>query len=125
MLTALRKPSFYAALLALAALVNLAGYLFSLWHEETIFDEAVHAFTSFALVAAIGRARAARTRTLSVWAQLGIALVLGVAWEVFEWMVGMIGTMRDTAIDLAMDAAGGLAAGWFVTAVMRGRIRAP
>lgn len=49
------SPAFYVALLAAALLVNAAGYLFALWHERTLFDEAAHLFTSFSLVAAIGR----------------------------------------------------------------------
>ena len=45
---------FVAFLLMLALTVNAAGYLLGLWHEKTMFDEAVHAYTSFAVMTAVG-----------------------------------------------------------------------
>lgn len=111
---------FYAALLIVAALVNAAGYLLNLWHEETVFDEVVHFYTSFAVVAAIGRAALAAGRLRrrgSRWTALPlIGLVLGLAWEAFEYAIGIIGSRHDTLMDLAMDMAGALLATVLVSA---------
>ncbi len=113
-------PSLFGLLFVLAGLINAAGYAFDWWHTPLWFDEAVHAFTSFAVMAAIGWLLLARSglnaagRTL--WFTLavtGIGIVLGILWEVFEWAIGIIGTPRDTAIDLIMDTIGALAAGLF------------
>jgi hypothetical protein len=106
-------PIFYAVLLASAALVNAAGYLLGLWQEETSFDEAAHFYTSFCGVAALawGGGRTGLLRQPARWwVLLSIGLVLGIAWEAVEWLLGIIGGRRDTLIDLAMDAAGAMAA---------------
>lgn len=117
----LAKFWFYAALLIAAALVNAAGYLLTLWHDETMFDEAVHFYTSFAVVAAIGRAALASNRLRRSgprWtALLVIGILLGLAWEAFEYMIGIIGSRQDTLMDLAMDLAGALLAAGLVSAV--------
>jgi hypothetical protein len=77
-----------------------------------LFDEIVHAFTTFAGMAAIGwalvrrRGTPAHSRSALSWSLLGLALVLGLLWEAFEYWIGIIGTPKDTAIDIAMDMAG-------------------
>jgi hypothetical protein len=90
--------------------VNAAGYLLTLWHDKTIFDEAVHLYTSFAVVAGIGRLavgkRLLQGQLSRWWALLVVGIGLGLAWEVFEWAIGIIGSRRDTIIDLLMDTAG-------------------
>ncbi len=110
-----KLPSFFGFMLAVAAAVNGAGYALQLWHDETLFDEIVHAFTTFAGMAAIGwslrdndRLAASPVRLLS--SVIAIGLALGVLWEVFEWAIGIIGRPKDTAIDLLMDAVGAVAA---------------
>ena len=110
----------YALLVALAVLLNAAGYLLSLWHEETVFDEAAHLFTSFAGMAALGRIAAATPAfggsapPLLVF--IAVGLLLGIAWEGLEWLLGIIGGLHDTILDLLMDSAGAAAAaalvGW-------------
>jgi hypothetical protein len=115
-----RLPSLFTLLFLLAALVNTSGYLFDLWKTPLWFDEFVHAFTSFTIAAAIGWVALARTRmraeangwklTLAV---TGIGLVLGIVWEVFEWIIGIIGSPADTVVDLIMDSIGALLAGIF------------
>lgn len=84
--------------------------MLALWHDETIFDEAVHLYTSFAVVAGTGRIAVA-IRGFGVtsshwWALLVFGIGVGLAWEAFEWAVGIIGSRHDTIVDLLMDAAG-------------------
>ena len=38
-------------------------------------------------------------------------LILGLVWEGFEWVIGIIGNQRDTVVDLAMDCLGAVMAG--------------
>ena len=104
-----------AVLLVIAALVNAAGYLLDLWREETAFDEAVHFFTSFVVTLAGGLAllrvrRLAHSRLQLLFAVVGLGLALGLAWEAFEWLIGIVGSPRDTRVDLLMDAGGAAAA---------------
>lgn len=109
-----RNAGVYALLVALAVLLNAAGYLLSLWHEETAFDEAAHLFTSFAGMAALGRIAAATPAfgrsAPPLWVFIGVGLLLGIAWEGLEWLLGIIGSLRDTLIDLVMDGTGAAAA---------------
>lgn len=111
-------PSSIIFLLYLVVAVNVAGYVQNLWRERTMFDELVHASTSFAGMAALMWVTARRTRLLHgrrgitvVVSALVAGLLLGLAWEGFEWLIGIIGNRRDTLIDLAMDCLGAVAAG--------------
>lgn len=122
--------SFFIALVAAAALVNAAGYLLTLWHDETVFDEAVHLYTSFAVMAALGWLASGRPpfphSAPPWWAFVVSGLILGLAWEVIEWIAGIIGGRRDTAMDLAMDTLGAAAAAALVQfAYRRGTKTAP
>lgn len=105
-------PSLLGLLLTLAATVNTAGYVQGLWHERTPFDEVVHGFTAFAGMAAAGWFVLKRQPQLSglFWKAAVTGLLIGVAWEGFEWAIGIMGDLRDTIIDLVMDTAGALAA---------------
>lgn len=105
-------PPFFGLLLTLAATVNTAGYAQGLWHERTPFDEVVHGFTAFAGMAAAGWFVLKRQPQLSglFWKAALTGLLIGVAWEGFEWAIGIMGDLRDTIIDLVMDTAGALAA---------------
>nr|WP_294171107.1 hypothetical protein [uncultured Sphingomonas sp.] len=92
--------------------MNTAGYLQALWHERTPFDETVHGFTAFAGMAAGGWFVLKQRPHLSglLWKAAATGLMIGVAWEGFEWAIGIMGDLRDTIIDLVMDTAGALAA---------------
>jgi len=110
-----KLPSLLGLLLAIAAAVNGAGYALQLWHDETLFDEIVHFFTTFVGMLAIGwsvrnRDILAQSPTKLAISVVAIGLALGVVWEIFEWAIGIIGRPRDTAIDLLMDGAGALVA---------------
>lgn len=121
-------PSGIMLLLIIAVTVNAAGYIVGLWHERTMFDELVHAFTTFAGMTALiwmftkdGRLYDGAS-TLAILASALIAgVILGLAWEGFEWLIGIIGHQRDTVVDLVMDSIGAVAAGLFVLFIKRGQ----
>ncbi|HEV2080160.1 MAG TPA: hypothetical protein VGR19_09755 [Allosphingosinicella sp.] len=113
-----RLPSVFSLLFLLAGTVNAAGYIYTLWKQPYVFDEGVHAFTTFTVCAAIGwwylRSRSSLPRPLRIVAVVAaIGLVLGIAWELFEWAIGIVGDWGDTLLDLAMDMVGAVAAGLF------------
>ena len=59
------------------------------------------------------------------WGIVG-ALVLGVIWETFELLAGLVPAANyalDTSIDLLMDALGGAAAAWVSRTILRIRQR--
>lgn len=120
-----RFPILLGFLIALAALANAAGYVFSLWHEDTVFDEAVHGFTSFAGMAgigwAIGRHRRVWSDALLFAAIIALGIAFGLLWEGFEWLVDMIGSRRDTLIDLAADTIGAVLAGLLIASIHPGQ----
>ena len=103
-----------------AVFVNAAGYALNLWKEGTAFDELMHAFTSFAVTAGVAWLLLSRTSLISgrrtgrlVAVALAIGVALGILWEIFEWLIGIIGSVEDTLADLAMDGIGAVAAGMF------------
>ena len=123
-----RLPTLFTLLFVTAGLVNALGYVLTLWHEATPFDEIVHAFTSFTVCAAAGWLLLGRTRLVSgeenvrlILAVAAIGLVLGLLWEAFEWMIGIIGGPRDTIMDLVMDLIGAIAAALFCAWAARKR----
>ena len=125
-----RLPTLFTLLFVVAALVNALGYVLTLWHEGTPFDEIVHGFTSFTVCAAAGWLLLGRTKLVSggqtrrlVSAVAAIGLVLGLLWEAFEWMIGIIGGFEDTVVDLAMDMIGAIAAGLFCAWAARNKGR--
>lgn len=56
-----RLPRVFSFLFAFAGAANAFGYAFNLWKTPVWFDEAVHAYTSFAVSAAIGWLMFSRT----------------------------------------------------------------
>lgn len=115
-----RLPSIFTLLFLLAGLANAAGYVFNLWKSPVWFDETIHALTSFTAMAAIGWMLLARTSInaaeksgLFTLAIAGIGLLLGILWELFEWMIGIIDSPADTMVDLVMDTIGATVAGLF------------
>ena len=115
-----RLPSLFNFLFLVAAAVNAAGYVFSLWKHPVWFDEAVHAGTSFTIMAAIAWLLLGRSQLSAsghtgrfIAAVVAIGIGLGIAWEVFEWVIGIIDGKRDTIVDLVMDTIGAVLAALF------------
>jgi hypothetical protein len=122
--TSPRNRTLVWGLLAAAALVNVAGYLWDLYDRFGWFDEAVHLYTTFALTLPLALllynvvlmgAQTHKVIFVLTVASLGVAI--GVLWEIAEWaydqMVpenAILGKL-DTIIDLIMDILGGVAAG--------------
>ena len=105
----------FRALLAVAMALNAAGYLLNWFDAFRYYDEACHLLTPLAISGLAGSSILSRTqnandiRRLHFLLGLTLAgLLVGVAWEVFEWAIGIIGNSIDTALDLAMDSAGAL-----------------
>lgn len=115
-----RLPSLFTFLFTLAAAINALGYVLELWETPLWFDEVVHVFTPFALVAAIAWILLKRDDVNPSSNPVGyllkivaIGLAIGLAWEGFEWVIGIVGTWSDTVIDLAMDGIGSVVAALF------------
>ncbi len=115
-----RLPALFTFLFTVAAAINAAGYVFDLWVSPVWFDEAVHIFTPFVVVAALAwllvrRDDAHPQRNGAVYFAkiLFLGLLIGFAWEGFEYVATLIGDRRDTIMDLAMDAIGSLLAAVF------------
>ena len=110
-----RLPGFFVFLLVLAALLNGAGGAFRWFEVYRWFDEAIHTYTGFAGLGAIGylysRDRPIRRESLIAWCS-GMGLLLGIGWEVIEGFVGDLEAV-DTATDLVLDKIGAALGGWF------------
>lgn len=113
-------PPLFTLLFATVAAINAAGYVFHLWETPWWFDEFVHVVTPFVLIAAVGWVLIARNELDPAANTAGyfirvvlLGLLVGFAWEGFEYVIGIVGYRRDTVIDLAMDALGALLAAGF------------
>lgn len=120
-----RVPSLLDLLVVLAALVNALGWSFNLFDEFTFYDELVHFFAPFAILATLGylawRQGLPGTRPFSAPFLIGVTvagLVLGIVWEVFE-LTFLNLTWEDTTVDLVMDTAGAALAGFYVSWLAR------
>lgn len=118
-------PALPSFLIVLAAIVNAGGWAWNWYDQFTWFDEAVHAYTSFATMSAVAylaykrhwtRATPGNARFV-LWTAL-VGLGLGVVWEIFESSFLNL-HFWDTIVDLIMDTIGAALAGWFVGWVVR------
>jgi hypothetical protein len=101
-------PGLLALLVVLAALANGAGGAFQWFDGIVWFDEAVHTYSCFAGLAAIGWLWASRhpeRRASLVAFCAGLGLVLGIGWEMVEGVLGDL-EFVDTATDLVFDVVG-------------------
>ena len=117
----------------IATLANIAGYVWNLYDQIRLFDEILHAFTTFALTLPIALFLyrviliGARTRPLLfVLAVASLGLAIGAVWEIAEWAYDQIvpGNVilgkNDTIIDLMVDAIGSIVAGIVIVGMVRG-----
>lgn len=110
-----RVPALFTLLFGVVALINAAGYIFDLWNSPWWFDEFVHVITPFAMMGALAwliieRDMANPTSNGPTYFAkiLFVGLLIGFAWEGFEYVVGIVGDRRDTVIDLVADGIGSL-----------------
>jgi hypothetical protein len=114
-----RLPTLFDFLFVLAALLNAIGWVWGLFGMPGLYDEIVHAFTSFAIALALsflvyrpmlGIFRQHRVLYLLTITSFGLAI--GALWEICEWTAGqilaieVIESLDDTIIDLIMDTLG-------------------
>lgn len=113
-------------LVAIAAVVNIAAYIFNWYIQFWWFDEVIHAYSIFALTLVLALyaygtvlTGAAQHPLLLVITIAAIGVGIGGIWEVAEWLYDMLLTQQNTIkgtpdrlIDLVMDTLGGLVAGW-------------
>jgi hypothetical protein len=114
------------ALLAIAAAANVAGYVFGWYDQFWWWDEAIHAYTTFAVTLVLALYTYGTVLTgarqhpfLLVLIIATIALGLGGLWELAEWGYDTLLTQQNTIksvpdrlVDLIMDTLGGFVAGW-------------
>ncbi len=112
------------ALLTVAVLADIAGFIFGLYGKFWWFDEVLHAyfFFSFALVLALYAYGAVLTGArehglLLVLTVAALGLAGGTLWEIGEWAYdqvvrpNVILPKTDTIIDLVIDMIGGIMGG--------------
>jgi len=113
-----RLPSLLAFVAILAATINAGGWAWN-WYVAFIwFDELVHTYSPFAIVAVLmfwfWRAGWVTARPASgKWVILaaGCGFVLGVAWEIVEaFFIDL--RLQDTIVDLMLDTIGASLGGW-------------
>lgn len=111
----------------LATLLSTPGYGLGWFYGANSYDEIVHLVNGalagavvVALLQADGQWRPIRRLTLTA-AAWGFGI--GVVWEVFEWVTGLIGDWADTGTDVALTALGATITGALAGA-WRGRAAA-
>ncbi len=118
-----RLPSLVHLMIAVAALLNGAGYGWDLWERITLYDDAVHGFTIFALTLPLGLLSSGSRLALRQGRQLeyvlavtSFGIAIGALWEVAEWAFDLVQPgnaiqgKTDTIIDIIMDTSGALLA---------------
>lgn len=107
-------------LVVLAALVSAGGWARARYHSIVWFDEVVHAFTSFAVVAAIAWIAWSRRWIIPasgskafIRRAAAIGFGLGIVWEILESLFLNL-TFWDTIAGRIMDTLGAAIAGWLL-----------
>lgn len=131
--TSHRNQAIVWGFVIIATLANIAGYVWNLYDQIRLFDEILHAFTTFALTLPIALFLyrviliGARTRPLLfVLTVASLGLAIGAVWEIAEWAYDQIvpGNVilgkNDTIIDLMVDAIGSIVAGIVSVGMVRG-----
>ena len=118
-------PALVNLAVAVAALLNAAGYVWDLYQQFWWFDKVVHGYTLFAITLPLGliayRSVLSGFRghhILFVVALASFGLAIGAVWELAEWAYDMYAAGNaikgkfDTMVDLIVDTVGAFAAGW-------------
>lgn len=118
--------------LVIAVLVNIAGYVWNLYDRIRLFDEVLHAFTTFALTLPIALLLyeviliGPRTRpVLFILTVASLGLAIGAVWEIGEWAYDQVvpGNVilgkNDTILDLIVDLIGSVVAGIVSVGMLR------
>lgn len=119
-----RLPAFFDMLFVIAAIINAAGWVWSLFDPVWGYDEIAHFYTSFAVTLSLGYltfhgARAYFREHLVHFAIIitSFGVTLGAWWEVAEWLALL--PLADIAGDLVADTFGALLAAVIATTVLR------
>ncbi len=121
-----RLPDFLDCCFVAVSVFNTGGYVFDLYVQPHHFDKVAHGLSGFAISITLGvlaywpllpALRHFRWRLALAIATFGMAA--GTVWEVAEWVLGFIGSLHDTVLDLAADGLGALLAGLAVAAWQR------
>ena len=122
--TSQRNQAIVLGCIVIAMLANIAGYVWNLYNQIRLFDEILHAFTTFALTLPIALLLyqviliGAHSRPiLFILTVACLGLAIGAIWEIAEWAYDQIvpGNVilgkNDTIIDLMVDTIGSIIAG--------------
>ena len=114
-----RWPTLFDFLFVLAALLNAGGWVLGLFYQPGLYDEIVHAFTTFAVTLALSFLAYSSMLTIFRDRKLlylltitSFGIAIGALWEITEWTAGMvlssevIESLDDTIMDLIMDSLG-------------------
>jgi hypothetical protein len=114
-----KLPTLFDFLFVLAALLNSTGWVWNLFSIPSLYDEIVHAYTTFAITLALSFLvyssvlNISRNHTLSYLVTIpSFGISTGALWEIAEWSAGrilsteVIESLDDTINDLVMDSLG-------------------
>jgi hypothetical protein len=117
-----RLPALFDVLFVASAILSGIGWSWDPQPWANVYNEVNHFFTSFALTLSLGYLAFESVRALlrphPIIFALAIAsfgVAIGAVWEIFEWAIGQIGSIEDTILDLALDTAGAVLAGWLAS----------
>lgn len=123
-------PRVFNSLVVIAAMLNAAGWAYTIFRIIPGYDETAHGFTTFTLTLILGffawRSTDGYFRSHPWTLAVGIAsisIALGALWEVVELAFGVVETRRNSIKDLLMDSIGAAVAAALVVWGMRRRCR--
>jgi tetrahydromethanopterin S-methyltransferase subunit E len=106
------------------AVVHQMALFFHLYFIYPWFDVPVHFFGGVAVALGLHTRlfqKITKVPRMSLITTLSVVVCVGIVWEVFEWTIGIVDSVRyvpDTALDLVMDAIGGTV-GYGMSVIMR------
>lgn len=120
---------FVLVMLAVSALIDLAGFVFGLFYAGIFYDNLAHFLTSFSLVALAAELYFRRglvsqgsvpriTHRYALAVGAALAFAGGVAWEAFEILLNLAfpetiyNPPLDTVVDTVFGTAGGALGLW-------------